>query len=206
MFSGELGAGFSYDAGVHSGMFIDPNEDKSKIRDGRQKVSKAKGDDFAYTARVKYTGVPGLELAATAQYQADLWQGESFAGKRDADATLVELHAAYRNGPIGLRALYARWDIDSVIENIKEGADEQRGFYIEPSYQLTDKLGIFTRYSRWDNQAGSSSDTEKSQYDIGFNYWLHEQVVLKADYMREDNNKSGEPEMRGFNLGIGWSF
>ncbi|MEH6616892.1 MAG: porin, partial [Porticoccus sp.] len=210
MFSGEIAEGFSYDAGVHSGLFIDPTADdvddkEWKIRDGRQKVSKAKADDLAYTGRIKYSGMPGLELAATVQYQADVWQGESFAGEEEADATLWELHGVYNNGPFGLRALYAHWDIDDAIESVKPGADEQEGFFIEPSYRLTEKLGFFARYSEWDNQAGDSSDTEKRQYDIGLNYWLNERVVLKADYMQEDV-ESGEPELHGFNLGLGWSF
>jgi porin-like protein len=204
MFSGEIAEGLSYDAGVHSGLFIDPNKGKAKIRDGRQKVSEAKGDDLAYTGRLKYTGMPGLELAATVQYQADVWQGESFAGEEEADATLWELHAAYNNGPFGVRALYAQWNIDDAIESVIAGANEQEGLFIEPSYRITEKLGIFARYSEWDNQAGDSSDTEKQQYDLGFNYWLDERVVLKADYMREDSETGGE--LRGFNLGVGWSF
>jgi Gram-negative porin len=205
MFNGEIAEGFSYDAGVHSGLFIDPTASKAKIRDGRQKVSKAKGDDLAYTARIKYTGMPGLELAATVQHQTDVWQGMSFAGEEEADATMLEFHAAYNNGPFGVRALYAQWDIDDAIESVKAGADEQEGFYIEPSYRITEKLGIFARFSEWDNQAGSNNDSEKQQYDIGFNYWLHERVVLKADY-RHDDNEGGNDEFRGFNLGVGWSF
>lgn len=206
MFSGEIAEGFSYDAGVHSGLFIDPSKGKAKIRDGRQKVSEAEGDDLAYTARIKYTGMPGLELATTLQHQTDVWQGQAFAGEDEADATLVELHAIYNKGPFGLRALYAHWDIDDVIENVKAGADEQEGFYIEPSYRLNEKLGFFVRFSEWDNQAGeSSADVEKQQYDVGFNYWLHENVVLKADY-RHDNNEGDSEEFSGFNLGVGWSF
>lgn len=206
MFSGEIAEGFSYDAGVHSGLFIDPSKGKAKIRDGRQKVSEAEGDDLAYTARIKYTGIPGLELATTFQHQTDIWQGESFMGEDEADANLVEMHAIYNKGPFGLRALYAHWDIDDVIENVKAGADEQEGFYIEPSYRLNEKLGFFVRFSEWDNQAGeSSADGEKQQYDVGFNYWLHENVVLKADY-RHDNNEGDSEEFSGFNLGVGWSF
>jgi len=206
MFSGEIGEGFSYDAGVHSGLFIDPSKGKAKIRDGRQKVSEAEGDDLAYTARIKYTGIPGLELATTLQHQTNVWQGESFMGEDEADANLIEMHAIYNKGPFGLRALYAHWDIDDVIENVKAGADEQEGFYIEPSYRLNEKLGLFVRFSEWDNQAGeSSADGEKQQYDIGFNYWLHENVVMKADY-RHDNNEGDSEEFSGFNLGVGWSF
>jgi predicted porin len=207
MFSGELAQGLSYDVGVHSGLFIDPahpDGGKYKIRDGRQKASEAKGDDLAYTGRLKYTGVPGLELAATVQYQSDLWQGETFGGEDEADATLWEAHAIYNSGPFGIRALYAHWDIDDAIEAVQAGADEQEGFYIEPSYRLSPKLGLFARYSEWDNQAGDSSDTEKEQYDIGVNYWLAENVVLKADYMRQEVEVGDE--LRGFNLGVGWSF
>ncbi|TNF01568.1 MAG: porin, partial [Gammaproteobacteria bacterium] len=203
MFSGELAQGLSYDAGVHSGLYINPMDGKYKIRDGRQKASEAKGDDLAYTGRLKYTGVPGLELAATVQYQSDLWQGETFGGEDEADATLWEAHAIYNSGPFGIRALYAHWDIDDAIEAVKAGADEQEGFYIEPSYRLSPKLGLFARYSEWDNQAGDSSDTEKEQYDIGVNYWLAENVVLKADYMRQEVEVGDE--LRGFNLGVGWS-
>ncbi len=204
MFSGELAEGVSYDAGMHSGLYIDPTVSDWKIRDGRQKVSEAKGDDLAYTGRLKYTGVPGLELATTIQYQSDLWQGETFAGEDEVDATLWEAHAIYNRGPFGMRALYAHWDIDNAIETIKAGADEQEGFYVEPSYRLTEKLGLFARYSEWDNQAGSNNDSEKQQYDVGVNYWLDEHVVLKADYMRQEV-ESGD-ELRGFNLGVGWSF
>jgi len=204
MFSGELAEGISYDAGMHSGLYIDPTVSDWKIRDGRQKVSEAKGDDLAYTGRLKYTGVPGLELATTIQYQSDLWQGETFAGEDEVDATLWEAHAIYNRGPFGMRALYAHWDIDNAIETIKAGADEQEGFYVEPSYRLTEKLGLFARYSEWDNQAGSNNDSEKQQYDVGVNYWLDEHVVLKADYMRQEV-ESGD-ELRGFNLGVGWSF
>lgn len=204
MFSGELAQGLSYDAGVHSGLYINPMDGKYKIRDGRQKASEAKGDDLAYTGRLKYTGVPGLELAATVQYQSDLWQGETFGGEDEADATLWEAHAIYNSGPFGIRALYAHWDIDDAIEAVQAGADEQEGFYIEPSYRLSPKLGLFARYSEWDNQAGDSSDTEKEQYDIGVNYWLAENVVLKADYMRQEVEVGDE--LRGFNLGVGWSF
>ncbi|MEZ5528457.1 MAG: porin [Porticoccaceae bacterium] len=202
MFSGELTQGLSYDVGVHSGLFIDPEGNKFAVRNGRQKASEAEGNDLAYTARLKYTGVPGLELATTLQYQSDLFQGY---GDEEADATLWEAHAIYNRGAFGIRALYAHWDIDDAIDAFKAGADEQEGFYIEPSYKLTEKLGLFARYSEWDNQAGDSSDTEKQQYDIGLNYWLDEHVVLKADYMRQEV-ESNDPELRGFNLGVGWSF
>lgn len=203
--SGEIAPGLNYDFAVHSGLFLDPSKPEYKVRDGRQKVAKAKADDFAYTGRIKYTGIAGLELAATLQYQSDLLQGETLGGTSDIDATMFEAHAAYQSGPFALRALYAMWDIDDGINSAKSGADEQEGFYIEPSYKITEKLGIFARYSEWDNQAGASNDTEYEQLDFGLSYWLSETVVLKADYQDQDV-PTGKTELDGFNLGVGWSF
>ena len=202
--NGELAGGLNYDLAVHSGLFLDPAKSEFKIRDGRQKVGKAKADEFAYTGRIKYTAVPGLELAATLQYQSDLFQGENLGNVEDISATLYEAHAAIQRGSFGLRALWAQWDIDDAIDRVKDGASEQKGFYIEPSYKLTEKLGVFARYSEWDNQAGSSTESEIEQFDLGLNYWLSEYVVLKLDYQNQDvENGQGDD---GFNLGLGWSF
>ena len=65
-------------------------------------------------------------------------------------------------------------------------------------------LGIFTRYGKFDSQAGDNTDSEEQEFDIGFNYWIHPDVVIKADYnqvsLQED---SGEDRL---NVGLGWQF
>lgn len=194
--TGEIAPGWSYNFGVHEGL----DTDDYSIRGGRQKTSNADAHDLASTARVKWNGIAGVELAATLQYQQNITQGLD----NDASAWLYEAHADIQRGPFGLRALYARWDIDGDGASAA-GRDEQEGFYIEPSYKLTAKFGVFARYNQWDNEAGSSSDSEKKQYDAGFNYWPHPDVVLKADYQKQDNEgNSGEED--GFNLGIGYQF
>jgi hypothetical protein len=70
---------------------------------------------------------------------------------------------------------------------------------------LTPEFGVFARYSQWDNEAGSSSDSEKTQYNGGLNYWPHPDVVLKADYQYQDNEGNVDEE-KGINLGIGYQF
>ncbi len=194
--SGEIAPGWSYDIGVHEGL----ENSSYVIRSGRQKTSNADAHDLASTARLKWTGVAGVELAGTVQYQENITQGLD----NDASAWLVETHAIVQRGPYGLRALYARWDIEGDGASLV-GRDEQQGFYIEPSYRVTEKFGVFARYNQWDNQAGNSADTEKKQYDVGFNYWPHPDVVFKADYQVQDN-ESGDDEKDGFNLGVGYQF
>ena len=201
MLSGHYDSGISYDIALTSGL-----SGGTSIRDGRQKVASASANNLAGTARIKYTGVRGLELAGTVQYQDDMTQSEDEGTPADTSddigsATLIETHAIYSFADITLTGLYARWDIDG------DGAataqkDVQDGAYIEASYKFNPKWGVFVRQNQWDN-GGTATDTSKSQTDVGFNYWPHENVVVKADYQAQ-NDIAGDFD--GFNLGIGYQF
>lgn len=194
--------GVSIDGAVTSGLSVG---DDFSIRGGRQKVAKATAENLAYTGRVKYTAINGLELAATLQYQTDITQGgadDSFTAPIDsADATLLEAHAIYQIDNFTIRALYARWDINGDEAKVL-GRDEQTGWYVEPSYKFTEKVGVFARYSEYDNNAGNSASTAVESTSVGVNYYLHENVVLKADY----ENLGGASDSSGFNLGFGYQF
>ncbi|NRB23914.1 porin [Shewanella sp.] len=188
--------GLAFDGAITSGLYVD---ETYSIRGGRQKVSKAKAEDLAYTARVKYTAIAGLELAATAQYQSDLTQ--SAGGVDTASATLLTAHVIYSIQGFTVKALYAQWDIDGKeAENL--GRDQQNGWYIEPAYRFNDSFGVFARYNEYDNEAGNGDDTNITQTNVGVNYWLHENVVFKADYEKVGGAKDSD----GFNLGIGYQF
>lgn len=191
----------SADLMVSSGLNVPTSGPKAfLIRSGRQSVAKATANDGALTARFQYQPVPGLQLSAVVHQQQDITQGELGIA-----ATLLEADAQYRNGPFGLKALVARWDLDDVVKALAPGREEQSGYYIEPSWRFGDRqnIGLFARYSMWDNNAGDdSTDTAIKQLTIGTNYWLHPQVVFKMDYQ----NQSGAADDDGFNLGIGYSF
>jgi hypothetical protein len=207
---GELAPGFGYDLAVSSGLDV-PQTGGSAflVRSGRQKVSEGRAESGALTGRLKWTGVPGLELAVSAQYQQDVTQGDL-----DIGATLLEAHADWRSGPFGLRALYARWDLDdaatiAAADPAAVGRDEQFGWYVEPSLRgplgsIPGEFGAFLRYNVWDNSAGASLDTEQRQWDAGFNYWPVPEVVLKFDVQRQDNEDGDDDN--GFNLGVGYAF
>jgi len=192
--NGRSQSGFSYDVMISEGLY---SADGYSIRDGRQKTSEAKANDLAYTGRIKYTGVPGLELAATARYESDLGQG-LLASK--APAILLETHAIYTIDQFTIKGLYAQWDISGDAAEAAN-ADQQSGYYIEPSYKLTEKWGVFTRYNEWKKASGSANN--ETQTDIGVNYWPHPDVVFKADYQwyTKDDKKTN-----GFNLGVGYQF
>ena len=171
-----------------------------KIRDGRQKTANAKAEDYAYTANLKYTAIPGVTLGGSVNYQADFSQGGTLAAE---DGTLIEGHAIIEMGKFGLRALYADWNFTGAGPEAL-GRDSQVGGYIEPSYRVNDKFGVFARYSSYDNEDGNSTATRKTQSDVGFSYFLDPTVVLKADYQSQSNDSGSE--QKGVNVGFGYSF
>jgi len=197
--NGKVTDGWSYDLAIHEGLNTSAAS-SYKPRSGRQKSGKAVAEDLSFTGRVKWTGMQGLELGLSWNHQTNITQGsDNTAGS----ANLYETHLAYNKGPFALKALAARWDLEGRGPK-SIGADKQEGWYIEPSYKMNESLGIFARYSEYDNAAGSSSLSEKAQLDLGANWWLSPEVVVKADYQFQ-NNKD-KKDQNGFNLGLGYQF
>lgn len=207
--SGNLNESFSYDLMMHSG--LDTTGSGYKIRSGRQKVGNAPWKNTAFTARVSWHAIPGVEVGATIQYQSDITQ--SSPTDENASATLFEVHTNIKrsvsaNGTIGFRALFAQWNVNADEAELL-GRNTQRGWYVEPSYKIAldddNAVGFFVRYSVWDNEAGNTVDTANKQTAFGINYWPHENVVLKLDY-QIDNYANESKEDNRINLGIGLQF
>lgn len=196
---GDLGAGFKYQVYIHSGLSTTSNK-LYAVRSGRRQVSNAPASDPAATLALNWSR-PGITLGGSVQYQADITQSKDSSAD---DAWLGELHADLKYRGFGLRALYAEWHLDGGGP-AAIGADKQYGWYVEPSYRISEKVGVFARYSEWDNLAGDSvSKSRKRQYDVGLNVWPIEQLVLKADYIWQDNED--DKNQRGVNLGMGYVF
>lgn len=197
--SGRFSDGFGYDFAIHEGLATTA-ANAYKPRDGRQKTSEARAKNLAATARLKWTAIPGVELGGTVQHQSDITQSvDATAGS----ANLYELHGIVNKGAFGLKALYAQWNLEGNGPKAI-GADKQKGWYVEPSFKLSEQWGLFARYNLWDNKAGDAVASKKKQIDVGMNYWPHPDVVLKADYQRQDNDDG--KNLNGFNLGVGYQF
>lgn len=184
--------GFSYDFGLHSGLNV---TNAFNIRSGRQKVSEAKADELASTARLRWQG-DGLELGASVYYQGDISQG-LVAGA--GAGTLVELHAGLTIGQFAFKALGAQWLLDGTAPAAVE-KDEQQGAYLEGAWKPTGTWGAFLRYAEWDN--GGVGATARNQINAGVNWWPHPDVVIKFDV--QDQGMAADDD--GFNLGIGYRF
>jgi len=211
---GEIAPGWNYDVVVHSGL-VTPTTGSSTLRprSGRLKVGKADDQDIAFTGSIRYTGMPGLEVGISGQYQSDM---TGTADAFDVDATLFEGHADYKHASgFGLRALYARWDIDAPA-GITYTQDNIDGWYIEPAYRfrspgvIPGELGVFARYAEWDARGqGTVPNGTYVQYEswnTGINWWPHPDVVFKFDYQNESGDNRAEVISDGFNLGLGYQF
>lgn len=186
--------GLSYDFAVHSGLKLDDN---FMIRSGRQHVAEAVANDLAYTARLRYAGIPGVQIAGSLQYQTDAAQGLT---SETISAVLTEAHAIIEKGPFSARVLWAGWQLDGEAPKAVN-RDGQDGYYAETAYRVLPAVGIFARYSAVDT-GGTADVTEVRQTNVGINWWPHKDVVLKADIQDQDNAADND----GFNLGIGYRF
>ncbi|MCB0333475.1 MAG: hypothetical protein KDD55_08235 [Bdellovibrionales bacterium] len=203
--SGEFADQFQYDIALHSGLETPIEGDSAfNIRSGRQKVANATAKDGAVTGRINWNGVSGVSVGGSVQYQNDITQSSL---SEDISALLLSTHTDIRKGPVGFRAMYAHWDLDGDAPSLV-GRDTQDGWFVEPSYFFdTDagEIGLFGRYNRYDNQGGSSMDTEYEQFDVGLNFWPHPNVVLKADMAFVNAPSSGNDD-EILNLGVGFHY
>lgn len=185
--------GLSVEGAVTDGL----NVDDGYIRGGRQKVAKAKLNDAAVSGRVRYTGIPGLDIGASVFYQNDLNQSSS----GEISGILKVFHAVYSSGGFGLRAIYADWNLDG---DVAADAKSQGGFYVEPSYRWNafgkyGDLGAFVRLSDYEYFSGTKKSKEYTTF--GLNYWPTQGVVLKADLQKE-----AAADGYDLNLGFGYQF
>jgi hypothetical protein len=105
-----------------------------------------------------------------------------------------------------LRALYAGWDFEGSAVKAAD-ANRQHGWYIEPSVRPWQQLGFYARY---EDLYGARTRDRFNQWEIGANYWPHEDVVLKVDYRDRTVDSvdvaAKSVDFTAFDLGIGYQF
>ncbi len=200
--SGNFANGLSWNFAAHSGLAMPTTGSNAfRVRSGRQKVSLASASDPAYTARLKFTGLPGLELSASYQYQRDPSQ---VSGDGLDSGSLFTTHAIYNRENFFLRALYGEWSFDGVAVEAA-GADKQSGWYVEPSLRIGSNWGVYARY---EDVAGGRDQDIFTQWETGVNYWPVPGVVVKVDFRSREHVLPAETgrDFDALDLGIGYQF
>ncbi len=203
--SGHYGSGVSWDLALHSGLAMPTTGDNAfRVRSGRQKVAEAKANDLAYTARVSYSGIPGLGLGMSYQYQSDASQ---IAGDGLDEGQLIAVNANYSVGAFTLKGVYANWNFSGAAVEAA-GADSQTGWYLEPSYRFTGIGGDWGFYGRYQDVDAARVQDQFTQNEVGVNFWPTDNVVLKFDFRQRDHDLASADgrDFDGFDLGLGYQF
>jgi len=170
---------------------------------------------------VNYSGIPGFNVGGTVYYGGVGQHQPGFAAP-DATLTLAEAHARWQPGRWDFAALMAQGRFHGVdaLNATFAGQptpvpDRFGGWYVQGAYKLWNSqeqsLWPFARYERLNTAKsfsglpqGLAPDAQRDTrtLTVGASYYLHPQVVFKADYQRFSNDSS----LDRFNLGVGFEF
>jgi len=223
---GALGnQGFGYDVGIttgfNSGKLDDPN---TGIRSAHQEGSKADAHDLSIYGALNYQR-PGL-LVGGGVFTGDTGQnGQAAAPLRGVQArlTLWDLHAKYSVAGWDLQALYARGTLGDAdrVNAVTSAAPtpfaaprSMMGWYAQAAYHVYRRGEIdvapFARYERIDIRQQEDAalgvfqdpNNQERIKTFGVNFYVHPQVVLKADLQRYETDRTKDR----LNLGLGYMF
>lgn len=219
------GSGLGYDVGIttgfNSGKLDEPN---TGIRSGHQEGSLADAHDLSVYGALNYQR-PGLMVGGGLFTGNTGQNGQTATALRGVPArlTLWDLHAKYSVAGWDLQALYARGtlgDADRVNEVTSAAATpfaaprSMKGWYGQAAYHVYRRgdldIAPFARYERLeilqqeDPALGVFQDPNNRERikTIGVNFYVHPQVVLKADVQRYSTDRTKD----SFNLGLGYMF
>ncbi len=201
------------------------------IRGARQQGNRAFLEDLAWTGRLDYSPIPGLQVGGSF-FWGDTGQDQLFETSTDPkvskkkkvnpNLTLFEAHAQYEYRGLWLRTLYAQGNISDAralsIDLKQPISSRTMGGYAEVGYDILPlifpetemSLSPFIRYERIDTQAdvpsGFTADESKDVEVInaGFSFKPIPNVVLKFDYRNLSAQKGRVADE--VTVGLGFNF
>ena len=216
---GKLWEGLNYRLGVVNSLNLSNFDNKgdaktysnkSWIRGGRQKASRAIAEDLSYFVRLDYKFGDGNEVGA-AYYTGDSRQDNT--SLKSARVDLFNVHANYKFRNFKLMGLYTAGNLSDTAFLNGDLGKKVEGYYLDLSYSLKGwelPLSLFVRHSEYNLHKEvvapvvKDLSLDKQITTLGINYKPHHQVVLKADYQIRENGLGNEAN--NLNLGVGFVF
>ena len=221
---GDLGGSVAFRAYVVEGLDATGFSAARSIRGGRQGGSQSLITKPAFTARLDYSGIPGLVVGGSA-FTGDSWQGPQPATKLSPWVTLLDAHARYQWQGFEARGIYSSGRIEDagplsdqlgLVGAVRLG-ERFFGYYVEAGYDLLAatrpgsryRLLPYGRYERYDTQddvPGGIEDPafERTLLTLGAAFQPHSNVVLKAD--RQERKDQADTGTSQWNIAVGYSF
>jgi hypothetical protein len=222
---GNVVEGLKYDVGITTNFDAGKIDDPSfGVGSGHQEGQQANAHDLAVYAALNYRR-PGL-LVGGGVFTGNTGQnGASNPALQGVSArlTLWDVHAQYRVGRLDMQALYAAGTLGDAarineanvaVGNSFAAPKSLKGGYVQAAYHAykDERFDVapFVRFERFkitqeeDPANGLFQDPKNDERvrTIGVNFWVHPQVVLKADFQRYHTDRAKDR----FDLGIGYMF
>lgn len=224
---GNTEAGLRWDAGIVTGFDLtkwDATSSEgleSPLGAIHQEGQQAKARSLAGVAALNYNGLPGWNFGGSLYHGGAGHKQPGFAAG-DATVTLGEVHARWQPGRWDISALAAQGRIGGVDALNATFAGQPTpvparfgGWYAQAAYKLWQAddraLWPFARYEKFNTAQrfaglpiGLAPDAQADTrvLTVGANYYLHPQVVVKADYQRFLSDSLRDR----LNLGVGFHF
>ena len=220
---GEVGEGLRYRGYVLAPLNALEFSADEGLRGGRQKGAEANIRNPAYTGRIEYLAIPGLQVGLSG------WLGDSSFSVPRLDTTvwIAETDARYRYRRAEVRGQYAHVGI-SDAQRLNEAierttgvspnvARQLRGFYLEGAYRVwsagpAKDLALFARYENFDTQFRMPpgftplEEFDRTAWVLGATYYPDPDVAVKVDYTTLKSRSGFVRLPRSLNIGIGWWF
>ncbi len=217
---------FEYQIGAFSALDMNnatlttPLSDKDWIRKARVGNESDRGmDNMAVVARLDYNGINGLQVGVSG-YTGKAGNAKVAGKSQEGQMNMFDVHAVYQNEGFKARALYTESHLSNADSYRTDMPESARGGYLNLEYNVlpffassSQRIPLFFQYENY-NLATAMADGKSfgntESYTYGLNYFPHDQVVLKAEYMLRHNENTADATKyvnEGiYSLGLGFIF
>lgn len=176
-------------------------------------------ENMAVVARLDYNGINGLQLGISG-YTGKAGKANLPSKSQEGQMTMFDLHAVYQNEGFKARALYTESHLTNANSYKTDMPESARGGYVNLEYnvlpffaQTSQRLPLFFQYENYNlatSMANGSAFGNTETFTYGLNYFPHDQVVLKAEYLNRKNKNTATASSyfdEGiYSLGLGFIF
>ncbi len=169
----EQGTGFSYNVYLGNG-----RDDLGNGRDSNN--SKAFGQKFMYS----FDALDQLDFTIHhfEDTRATGLDGVAVTGKGEYEAWQYELQA--RKDEWGLLGAWASADHDNTA--LAKGTLESEGWYLQPSYGISDRFRLYYRLENYDTDKDNIVGRDKDRDIVGLVYQANSYTRLKLEFLQEE--------------------
>lgn len=213
---------FEYTVGAYTALDMNTTGASGKdwIRKARVGNESDTGmENMAVVARLDYNGINGLQVGVSG-YTGKAGKANLPGKSEEGQMTMYDIHAVYQNEGFKARALYTESHLSNADSYKSDMPESARGGYVNLEYNImplltssTDRLPVFFQYENYNlatKMANGGSFGTTQSYTYGLNYFPHDQVVLKAEYMLRHNENTATTSNyinEGiYSLGLGFIF